>query len=96
MAVDIGSTGLLARVRSAAGHRERSAGRKSRRDLVSPDLEKAGPRRPWLSSLAVAGAVVLVWEGSKALFAIPRYKLPHIHEILAEFHGRAATARPGS
>jgi ABC-type nitrate/sulfonate/bicarbonate transport system permease component len=39
----------------------------------------------WLSSLAVVGVVVLLWEGSKALFAIPRYKLPHVHEILAEF-----------
>jgi hypothetical protein len=35
--------------------------------------------------LVVAGGVLLVWEGSKALFAIPRYKLPHVHEILAEF-----------
>ncbi len=36
-------------------------------------------------SLAVAGLIVLVWEGAKALFAIPTYKLPHIHEILGDF-----------
>jgi NitT/TauT family transport system permease protein len=38
-----------------------------------------------LRSLALAAALVGVWEGGKALFAIPRYKLPHVHEILAEF-----------
>jgi len=51
-------------------------------------------RRPWLSSLAVAGAIVLVWEGSKAVFAIPRYQLPHIHEILAEFLREGADGTP--
>jgi NitT/TauT family transport system permease protein len=29
--------------------------------------------------------IVAVWEGSKALFAIPAFKLPHIHEILGDF-----------
>jgi NitT/TauT family transport system permease protein len=43
-----------------------------------------------LRSLAVAGALVLLWEGSKAVFAIPTYKLPHVHEVLGEF------VRPGS
>jgi NitT/TauT family transport system permease protein len=38
-----------------------------------------------VGSLAVAGALLVVWEGSKALFAIPRYKLPHLHEILGDF-----------
>jgi NitT/TauT family transport system permease protein len=42
--------------------------------------------RGWgLRSLVVAGAVVLAWEGGKALFTIPTYKLPHIHEILGDF-----------
>ncbi len=27
----------------------------------------------------------MVWEGGKALFAIPTYKLPHVHEILGDF-----------
>ena len=27
----------------------------------------------------------MVWEGGKALFAIPAYKLPHVHEILGDF-----------
>jgi NitT/TauT family transport system permease protein len=43
-----------------------------------------------LLALAVAGAVVVVWEGSKAVFAIPTYQLPHVHEILGEF------LRPGA
>jgi NitT/TauT family transport system permease protein len=43
-----------------------------------------------LRSLAVAGGFLLAWEGGKALFAVPTYMLPHVHEILGEF------ARPGS
>jgi len=27
----------------------------------------------------------VLWEGSKALFGIPRYKLPHLHEIFLDF-----------
>jgi NitT/TauT family transport system permease protein len=46
--------------------------------------------RRWLPSLALAGALVVVWEGSKALFAIPTYQLPHLLEILGEF------LRPGA
>ncbi len=52
------------------------------------------PVRRWLSSFAVAGALVLAWEGSKALFAIPRYKLPHVHEILGEFVREGADGTP--
>jgi NitT/TauT family transport system permease protein len=37
-----------------------------------------------LRSLAVAGAIVVLWEGGKVLFAIPTYKLPHIHQIFAD------------
>ena len=29
--------------------------------------------------------IAVAWEGSKALFAIPSYKLPHLHEILGDF-----------
>jgi NitT/TauT family transport system permease protein len=47
-----------------------------------------------LRSLAVAGVLVGVWEGSKALFAIPRYKLPHLHEILAEFAREGGDGTP--
>jgi hypothetical protein len=42
-------------------------------------------------SLAVAGLIVLVWEGAKALFAIPTYMLPHIHEILGDFLRRTGS-----
>ncbi len=30
-------------------------------------------------------AIAVLWEGSKALFAIPGYKLPHLYEILGDF-----------
>jgi hypothetical protein len=30
-------------------------------------------------------AIVAVWEGGKALFGIPAYKLPHVYEILGDF-----------
>jgi len=43
-----------------------------------------------LLSLVLAAAFLGAWEGSKALFAIPMYKLPHVHEILGEF------LRPGT
>jgi NitT/TauT family transport system permease protein len=33
----------------------------------------------------VIAAIVLVWEGSKAVFALPSYELPHLHEILGDF-----------
>lgn len=42
------------------------------------------PRRR-LSSLVIGAAIAVVWEGGKALFAIPSYKLPHLHEILVDF-----------
>jgi NitT/TauT family transport system permease protein len=45
-------------------------------------------------SLAVAGALLVVWEGSKAVFAIPTYMLPHVHEILGEFLRPAAGGVP--
>jgi NitT/TauT family transport system permease protein len=32
----------------------------------------------------------VVWEGSKALFSIPAYKLPHLHEIFGDFLRRGA------
>jgi len=47
-----------------------------------------------LRPLVVAGVLVLVWEGSKAAFSIPRYMLPHIHEILGEFLREGADGTP--
>ena len=47
-------------------------------------------------SLALAAALVVVWEGSKALFALPTYMLPHVHEILASSGARGRVARRGS
>ena len=42
----------------------------------------------------MALVVVLVWEGSKAAFDVPRYMLPHIHEILGEFLRKGADGTP--
>jgi NitT/TauT family transport system permease protein len=52
------------------------------------------PARRWLASFAVGGAILLLWEGSKAVFAIPRYMLPHVHEILGEFLRAGADGTP--
>jgi NitT/TauT family transport system permease protein len=65
--------------------------------LGAPGEDRPGsaPRgRRWLSSLAVAGAIVVLWEGSKAVFSIPRYMLPHVHEILGEFLRKGADGTP--
>jgi NitT/TauT family transport system permease protein len=48
------------------------------------DRAEAVPRRR-LRSLAVLAAIAALWEGGKALFAIPSYQLPHLHEILGDF-----------
>jgi NitT/TauT family transport system permease protein len=38
-----------------------------------------------LRSLAVLVAIAAIWEGGKALFALPSYQLPHLHEIAGDF-----------
>jgi NitT/TauT family transport system permease protein len=47
-----------------------------------------------LRTLAVIVAIAAVWEGGKALFAVPGYKLPHLHEIFADFLRRGAGGEP--
>jgi len=48
--------------------------------------DRAGPApRRRLRPLAVLAAIAAVWEGGKALFALPGYQLPHLHEILGDF-----------
>ncbi len=44
-------------------------------------------RRPSRAVLSwsIVLAIVVVWEGAKALFAIPTFMLPHVHEIFGEF-----------
>jgi NitT/TauT family transport system permease protein len=41
-------------------------------------------------SLSVIIAIALVWEGGKAVFGIPTYKLPHLHEVFGDFLRRGA------
>ena len=48
------------------------------------DLAEPLPRRR-LRSLAVLAAIAAIWEGAKALFALPSYQLPHLHEIVGDF-----------
>jgi NitT/TauT family transport system permease protein len=46
-------------------------------------------RRP-VRALLVLAAIVMSWEGGKFLFAIPAYKLPHLHEVFGDFLRRGA------
>jgi NitT/TauT family transport system permease protein len=46
------------------------------------------PVRRRVLSLSLVAAIVIVWEGAKALFNIPTYMLPHVYEIFAEFFRR--------
>lgn len=65
-----------------------------RDDLALPATDAARAPRPrrgvlpaplWATWPLVGALLVLVWEGAKALFAIPDYKLPHLAAILGEF-----------
>jgi NitT/TauT family transport system permease protein len=38
-----------------------------------------------IGTLLLMGAIVLLWEGSKAFFQIPDYKLPHLAQIAEAF-----------
>jgi NitT/TauT family transport system permease protein len=58
------------------------------------DSTAALPARRWVASFAVGATILLLWEGSKAAFAIPRYMLPHVHEILGEFLRKGADGTP--
>src|SRR5262245_56313425 len=51
-------------------------------------------RRPRLLALALPAVLVAAWEGTKALFALPTYQLPHVHEILGEFLREGAGGTP--
>jgi NitT/TauT family transport system permease protein len=49
------------------------------------DDRAASRPRQALRSLAVIGAMAMIWEAAKTLFALPSYQLPHLHEIAADF-----------
>ncbi len=48
--------------------------------------QRAGRRTAGVVAFALA--LVVLWEGSKALWGIPTYKLPHTYDIVAEFFRR--------
>jgi NitT/TauT family transport system permease protein len=48
------------------------------------DRATSRPRQA-LRSLAVIGAMAVIWEAAKIMFALPSYQLPHLHEIAADF-----------
>jgi len=52
------------------------------RDAVVPSRRRR--------SLAVLVAIAVIWEGGKALFALPDYQLPHLHQIAADFFREGA------
>lgn len=62
---------------------------------ASPHTPRAGRRtvRQVMQFTAVVLALAVVWEGSKAIFGIPVYKLPHIYEIFGEFLRRAGNGQ---
>jgi len=49
------------------------------------DDRAASRPRQALRSLAEIGAMAVIWEAAKILFALPSYQLPHLHEIAADF-----------
>lgn len=56
------------------------------RRAAAPARQARGERaRRALAALALLVVVVAVWEGSKALFALPDYKLPHIAMIFEAY-----------
>jgi NitT/TauT family transport system permease protein len=57
---------------------------------VRPGEEAPAQAARWLRSLALVVVIVALWEGGKALFAVPVYVLPHVHEILGDFIRRGA------
>jgi NitT/TauT family transport system permease protein len=65
-------------------------------DTRGPDPGGGGRsgRNRRLLALALPAVIVAVWEGSKWLFAIPTYQLPHVHEILGEFLREGAGGTP--
>src|SRR5262245_66224173 len=48
-------------------------------------MRAATRSRQTLRSIAVLAAIALLWEGTKLVFALPSYQLPHLHEIAADF-----------
>jgi NitT/TauT family transport system permease protein len=51
----------------------------------SSHVSAATRSRRTLRSIAGLGAIALLWEGTKLVFALPGYQLPHLHEIAADF-----------
>lgn len=48
----------------------------------------AARARPWLPTLLLVLLLAATWEGAKAIFDLPDYKLPHLTAVLAQFGAR--------
>ncbi len=60
------------------------------RKSLNPTHHGSDRLRRVLVYVVIAVLIVLIWEGSKAVFAIPDYKLPHLSQIGAAFVRPAA------
>ena len=60
------------------------------RKSLNPTNRGSDRLRRILVYVVLAVLIVLIWEGSKAIFAIPDYKLPHLSQIGEAFARPAA------
>jgi NitT/TauT family transport system permease protein len=60
---------------------------------LNPTNQGSDLLRRVLAYIVLAVLVVVIWEGSKAIFAIPDYKLPHLSQIVEAFVRPAAQGR---
>ena len=67
-------------------------------ESTKPTPSRSNPR--WLvrvlAFVVFFAAIAVVWEGSKAIFALPDYKLPHLAQIVEAFRGLRPRDRRGA
>ena len=67
--------------------------------MTMPTRQAKGGRQVWLRRglvwVVAVVVVVAVWEGSKALFNLPHYKLPHLSAIWEAFLRFPTPPTPG-
>ena len=52
---------------------------------LNPTHQGSDLLRRILAYVVIVVLIVVIWEGSKAIFAIPDYKLPHLSQIAEAF-----------